>query len=194
MATASKIEQRFTYADYLRWPEEERWELIDGEAFDMTPAPDLDHQDVVGQFYGRMFVHLRQSPSECRVFLSPIDVVFDDTNVLQPDLAMVCNPEILTKRAITGAPNLVIEVLSPSTFIRDKRDKWKIYERFGVETYLIVDVERQIVERYKLMNGTYGAPEVFAWDEELPLEHPKMTIPLWEIFGKEKPTVEDPDP
>ena len=188
--TVKKNRQKFTFSDYRSWPDDERWEIIDGEAYDMTPAPSLRHQKILGN------LHLRFAGfffgKACMVFIAPTDVVLDETNVVQPDLLVVCDRNKMTDANIKGAPDLVVEVLSPSTSLKDKREKKALYERFGVREYLLVYPEDAIVERYALAEGKYSLPDILNWDERLrSTAFPDLEIDLWEIFEKELQRDED---
>lgn len=180
-STAEK--RRFTYADYKNWPDDERWEIIDGSPFCMTPAPSIKHQRVLGNIHALFFDHFRNKP--CRPFVAPTDVMLDDFNVVQPDLLVVCDPGKLTEANVQGAPDLVVEVLSPSTKLKDKREKKSLYERFGVREYLVVSPDDAMVEQYRLVDGRFQV-DVFNWDEKLTLfAFPELVVNLWEIFEKE---------
>lgn len=178
--TAEK--RKFTYADYKSWPDEERWEIIDGEAYNMTPAPGLRHQ-AVSMNLSRIFANYFFG-KPCRLFSAPTDVILDDFNIVQPDLLVVCDPNMLTEANIQGAPDLVVEILSPSTKLKDKREKKALYERFGVREYLIVYPEDEMVEQYRLVDGRYVS-DVFNWDQKLPLfAFPDLELQLWDVFEK----------
>lgn len=184
-STAEK--RRFAYADYKTWPDDERWEIIDGDAFNMTPAPGLNHQKVLGNFHAVFHAYFKGKP--CSPFVAPTDVVLDDFNVVQPDLLVVCDTNKITEANIQGAPDLVVEILSPSTKLKDKREKKALYERFGVREYLIVYPEDGMVEQYRLVDGRYVS-DVFNWDQKLPLfAFPDMEMHLWDVFERE--TAED---
>lgn len=185
MGYAIKRDRRYAYADYLRWSDGERWEIIDGAAYDMSPAPRIRHQDIVGNFYVRLKTH---PENPCYTGISPTDVVFDPHNVVQPDLFLVCDREKVTENNIKGAPDLIIEVVSPGTEIKDRREKRALYERFGVEEYLIVFPEREYVEYYLLVDGRFQGPELFNWDESLRLRGRGIALDLWEIFEKPPPS------
>ena len=164
---AEVIPQRFSWNEYKDWPEDERWELIDGEAYNMSAAPNIRHQIITGNFYRAVANHL--AGKKCRSFIAPTDVVFDDVNIVQPDLLVVCDKSKITDANIQGAPDLVVEVLSPSNSTREKKLKRELYQRFGVKEYLLVDPVADLVERYLLKNGVYGRSDIFAWHEELSL-------------------------
>lgn len=126
-STAEK--RKFTYADYKNWPDDERWEIIDGEEYNMTLAPTVKHQRISANLFSILTAFFKGK--QCRPFYAPMDVVLDDFNVVQPDLLVVCDPNKITEANIQGAPDFVVEILSPSTKLKDKREKKALYERFG---------------------------------------------------------------
>jgi len=182
MEQAIKKEQRYTVEEYLNWTEEERWEIIDGVPYAMSPAPRIKHQNIVGNFFSTFKGH---PGNPCYTGIAPTDVVLDDYTVVQPDVFIVCDREKITMDNIQGAPDLIVEVVSPSTEVKDRREKMRLYERFGVKEYLIVFPEREYLERYVLKAGQYGSPEIFNWDERLALTLFPMEVALSEIFDKE---------
>lgn len=156
----------FTYGDYCRWPDDERWELIDGEAYAMA-APGLTHQTVVGELFRQIANHLVGKP--CRPFVAPFDVRLprgneaddDVTTVVQPDISVVCDPAKLDERGCRGAPDWVIEVLSPSTAAKDQIQKLTTYERAGVREVWLVHPTDHVVIVYTLSaDGCYGKPAI----------------------------------
>lgn len=186
---AEKMGNGFTYSDYVHWPEDERWEIIGGEAYVMTPAPTTRHQAIL-QYLSTQFGNFFKG-SGCRPFPAPTDVVFDAQNVVQPDLLVVCDKSKITENNIQGAPDLVVEILSPSTALKDKREKRALYERFGVREYLIIYPAEEIVERFVFGEGRYDTAEVFGWDELLSLAiFPELRLSLWEVFDKQLPQPE----
>lgn len=167
-----KKDSKFTYADYLTWTGDERWELIDGVAYDMTPAPDVNHQVIVGNTYQIISEHLEEK--KCRVFLAPIDVRLPESDaaddavytVVQPDVVVVCDPEKIEKRGIIGAPDLVVEVLSESTAYKDETEKLNLYERHGVKEYWIVNPGAKYINVFQLKSsGRYSKPLHYRVDE-----------------------------
>lgn len=153
---------RYSYADYLLWQGDERWELIDGEAFLMNPAPGLRHQRVVGELYFQIATFLKGR--ECEVFVAPVDVRLpkaaeaddDIDTVVQPDLVVVCDKTKLDEAGVPGAPELVVEVLSPSTTSRDEVVKRELYEQHGVAEYWIVDPAKQQLRIFRRERGRFG--------------------------------------
>ncbi len=187
MPLAEKIERRYTCQDYLAWPDEERWEIIGGEAYNMSPAPGTRHQRVTARLYSRFEKGFERSP--CSVFIAPTDVVLSEHDVVQPDVLVVCDEKKITEKNIQGVPDLVVEVLSPNTAIKDKREKRLLYEKAGVREYLIIDPTEQYVERYLLdEKGSYGLPDIFGPKEVMKLKaFEEIEIPLWEVFETEVP-------
>jgi Uma2 family endonuclease len=150
-----KTRERNTYEDYARLPDYPRYELIDGE-FILTPAPSLDHQDISFELTIRLGLYLRKHKIG-RAFAAPVDVIFDKWNVCQPDLIFVSNERasILTSAGVLGAPDLTIELLSPSTGFYDLTKKKDLYERFGVKEYWIVDPLQGSIDIFANRNGTF---------------------------------------
>lgn len=181
MAQAIKDEQCYSIEDYRGWPEDEKWEIIHGVAYDMSPAPRIKHQNIVSNFH----INLKMHPENpCYTGIAPTDVVLDEYSVVQPDVFIVCDGEKITENNVQGAPDLIVEVVSPGTEVKDRREKKGLYEKSGVKEYLIVFPEREYVEQYVLENDRYGPPEIFNWDEILRLRLFPNEITLAEIFEK----------
>ncbi len=186
MPLAEKIVKKYRYDDYVTWSDEERWELINGLPFNMTPAPSIKHQNTVGTIYSNL--RLKLQGKGCRPFIAPADVVLSEFNVVQPDVFVVCNEEKITDTNIQGPPDLIIEVLSPSTALKDKREKKAIYEKYGVREYIIIDPMEFYLERFALKEGMYGESELLGPQDVLLLHSiESIEVPLWEIFDVEKP-------
>jgi len=175
--------QRYRYKDYLTWSDDEKWEIIDGYAYNMTPAPRTRHQIIIGKLFRKLVDKVEEK--DCILFIAPTDVVLDEYNVVQPDLFLVCDKLKITEDNIRGAPDLIIEVTSPATSIKDKREKKDIYERFGVKEYLIVYPEDELVERFVLEGDKFVGPDIFNWDETMRIEGLGLDVFLWEIFEKQ---------
>lgn len=137
---------------------EGRWELIHGVAYDMTPAPSFEHQDLSSRLHlgiGNALVgHRHKGSADCRVLAAPLDVYLDES-VVQPDLIVLCDPDKVSKRGGEGPPDLVVEILSPRTAAKDLNRKWWLYEEAGVPEYLIVDPEEKVGRLLRLSNGLY---------------------------------------
>ena len=160
----------YTLDDWQTW--EGRWELIHGVAYDMTPAPSFEHQDLASKLHLAMGNALaeknRRSGETCKVVFAPLDVYLDDS-VVQPDLVVICDPAKITRRGIEGAPDLVVEILSPRTAIKDLNRKWWLYESAGIPEYLIVDPEEKVGRLLRLVNGLYVEAARVRFGAALPL-------------------------
>ena len=188
MPLTQKTEKKFTYADYAAWPDDERWELINGDAYNMTPAPTVTHQKIANNLNILLSTHPKKK-AECFVGIAPTDVVLSEYDVVQPDVFVVCDEKKITEANIQGSPNLIIEVLSPATALKDKREKKNLYEKYVVKEYIIVAPAAQYVERFLLEEGgLYGKGEIFGPKEVLPMASiSDIKIPLWEVFEVEAP-------
>jgi Uma2 family endonuclease len=190
MAFALRDNAYHTYADYLAWPEDVRYELIDGRAHLMAPAPTLEHQDIAGEIYFQLRHALEGKP--CRAFIAPVDVRLpkgedldeedeEIDTVVQPDVLVVCDAGKLDRRGVRGAPDFVVEVLSPASASHDYLQKRHAYERAGVREYWLVHPTDRMLTAFCLVDGRYGEPVmqeltgttpvsvlagvVIAWDE-----------------------------
>ena len=183
-SVADKMERKYTYEDYQAWPNEERWEIIDGEAYNMSPAPTVRHQRIVRKLISILDRFFAKGPYE--PFGAPIDVVLDTYNIVQPDIVVVCDKEKITEANIQGTPDLVIEIVSPRTRLKDRREKKMLYERFGVREYLIFYPEDEMAESHRLVDGQYQSPVIFNRDETITLSaFPDLSIDLGDIFVRE---------
>jgi Uma2 family endonuclease len=147
---------RFQAEDIWQAPDDGRiYEVIDGELY-VAPSPGTAHQRVCGNLYGYLWQYLRAHPRG-EVFTAPLGVVLDAENAVQPDLVYVAHERahIITERGIEGVPDLVVEVLSPSTEARDRGIKLRRYARAGVPHYWIVDPGQRTLEVYRLAEGGY---------------------------------------
>ncbi len=186
----SKKRDFFTYTEYLGWPDEERWEIIDGQAFAMTPAPGMTHQQISIALGSKLYAFFEDRL--CSVFDAPFDVRLpeaDETannasNVVQPDIVVYCDPEKLDEHGGKGAPDLVVEILSPSSADRDLIDKMALYERHGVREYWVIDPVHQIVTTYNPdINKKFVCEKRFAREHKLKSTiFPKLSIDLKKVF------------
>ena len=175
MGLALRKEKHYTYADYLTWPDDARYELIDGEAFLMSPAPLVEHQEVAGELFRQLANQLDGQP--CRPYIAPVDVRLPRTDeadavidtVVQPDVLVVCDPSKIDRRGVRGAPDWVLEVLSPSTAAHDQIAKRRTYERAGVREYWLVHPGDRTLTVYVLENGQYGRPEIYELKDATPI-------------------------
>ncbi|HLP60328.1 MAG TPA: Uma2 family endonuclease [Candidatus Deferrimicrobium sp.] len=188
-----KPDELFTYAYYLTWPDEERWELIDGIPYDMTPAPNRYHQYIAVKIIYALEHFLKGK--KCQVYASPFDVRFPEANqsddeiltVVQPDISVICDRSKLDEKGCKGAPDLIIEILSLATSKKDRIIKFHTYERFGVKEYWLVSPDDKSVEVFILGdNGKYSRPEFYTEEKILPSHTLQgLNINLAEIFVEE---------
>ena len=164
---------KFTYADYRNTPDDKRYELLDGDLV-MTPAPRVSHQRVVSKLGARLYQFVEEHALG-EVFLSPCDVVLSDVDVVQPDLLFVSNERahIVTDENIQGAPDLVVEILSPSTAERDQTFKRSLYARHGVKEYWLVDTDAKTVT--VLLHDDHSFTLAGAYDGGQILTSPTLT-------------------
>ena len=155
MSIAEKYRPHYTYEEYCLW--EGRWELIEGMPYAMSPAPNSHHQWIASQL-SSLFVMGLKKCKKCKVY-EPIDWKISDDTVLQPDLSVVCKP-FNNINYLDFPPVLVIEILSPSTSTKDRREKYEIYEAQGVHFYIIVDPSFKKIEIFECINKGYQAVAV----------------------------------
>ncbi len=156
--SAVKLLPYYTYEDYCRW--EGRWELIDGIPFAMSPAPTPRHQWMVYNIAFEFKSALKKSNCKhCKMY-DFMDLKIDESTILQPDSSIVCKP--ITKKFLDFPPTLVVEILSPSTALKDRHTKFSIYEKFGIKYYMIVDEEKNEIEIYSLDDSKYSLQPINA--------------------------------
>jgi len=185
----SKLEN-FTYGDYATWPEDERWELVEGRPFQMSPAPGRRHQRVVVELVKQIAVLL--TGESCEVYTAPFDVRLPDgeesdeeaSTVVQPDVVVVCDEKKLDERGCRGAPDFIVEVASPSTAARDQIQKAALYEKHGVREYWVVHpVDGILTVRLLDSNGRYGSVTFYEGRGKRPVETlPGLEIDLDAVF------------
>lgn len=157
MSHPQQILPRYTYQDYLHW--EGSWELIQGHPFAMSPAPGPKHQKILGRLH-IVFVEALKSAAckKCEVYFSPLDYKVAEDTILQPDLLIVC--EEITGKFLDFAPDLIVEILSPATALKDRYTKFEIYESRAVKYYLIVDPEKNSIELFHLEGSKYSQQQL----------------------------------
>jgi Uma2 family endonuclease len=183
MALIVTEKKRYTYEDYLKTPEDERYELIEGELL-MTPSPVTKHQRISRELEFEILKFVRENDLG-EVFYAPYDVYLDDENVVQPDILFISKERlnIIGEKNIQGAPDLVIEILLENTAYRDFVQKKKLYARFGVKEYWIVIPGEELVEVYILKDKTYILYKTYNKDDTLELPSMKnLKIELKGIF------------
>ena len=164
----SKKQGEYTIEDYYALPDDQRAELIDGYFYDMA-TPSLPHQDVIGILHAEFKSFVRKNKGPCRVYLSPVSVQLDcdDKTMVEPDLIVICSKDKLRRRCCFGAPDLVIEVLSPSTRRKDIRIKTAKYEHAGVREYWMIDPDKKQVMTYFFEDD--GFPSIYSFDAVIPV-------------------------
>lgn len=161
------LNKSYTYADYFTWQFKERVELIKGKIFKMSPAPNRIHQKIAGYIYLRIGVFLEGN--KCEVYTAPFDVRIprkskDDKEiitVLQPDVCVICDPSKLDFRGCIGAPDIVVEVLSPGNNAKELTKKYDVYEEAGVKEYWVVSPQDQWMRIYTLIDGKFNESPYF---------------------------------
>ena len=194
---AQKPGRRFTWADYRMWPDDERWEIIDGEAYGMSPSPTSRHQRILRELALGLGVFLRKG--SCELLLSPMDVKLSDEDVVQPDLLVVCDPKQILRTHVEGAPSLVVEILSPDSTAHDRIRKSALYAAAGVAEYWIVTPWPHVVEVLSLDGRGYRLHRAFGKDDTLTSPtFPGLELALADVFdfplepGEEPPVVREP--
>ena len=176
-STARTIKEaaRYTYSDYYGWETNDRYELIDGVPHLMSPSPTQVHQEILLEIGGQFREFLKGKP--CKVFIAPFDVRLNvrhkDDTVVQPDLFVVCDMSKLDGKACNGAPDMVMEILSPTSARMDRAIKLVKYQNAGVLEYWIVDPESKTVSVYLLENGKYNISVYYDAD----------TVPVYVLDG-----------
>ena len=181
----------YTYADYLTWQFKERVELFKGRFFEMSPAPSMTHQRVsrnISRVFSNHFYH-----HKCEMFVAPFDVRLLDhkkstdnnqiITVVQPDICVICDKEKLDERGCLGAPDLVIEIISPGNSKKEMKNKFELYQLNGVKEYWLVDYVAQTILIYRLENEQYIGLKPFTNDEDIksPL-FPDLQFNAEEVF------------
>ena len=154
----------YSYADYLLWQLEERVELIKGKIFPMSPAPSTNHQIISAHLQYELYDFLEDSKGGCIVFSAPFDVRIPVTTpddravftVVQPDICVVCDRSKIDSKGCLGAPDLVVEILSPYGSKKELQDKYHLYQEAGVREYWLISPQDRTVLVYSLINGQYA--------------------------------------
>jgi Uma2 family endonuclease len=187
----------YTYADYLTWQFTEMVELIRGKIFKMSPAPRSMHQEVVGNLHGQVWNYLKGK--KCKVFIAPFDVRLPQpkkgnsdeeiTTVVQPDVCVICDPKKVDEAGCMGAPDWIIEVLSPRTSAKDLNEKFDVYEEAGVGEYWVVHPQEHTVLVYTLdESGKYlGTRKPYTrMDKVRSVTLPELVMDLKEVFPEQE--------
>jgi Uma2 family endonuclease len=191
LSTASEPDASgsYTVEDYLKWTYEGLFELIKGQVFKMSPSPSTRHQEISMNLTRKFLNYFDRNA--CKLYAAPLDVYLMQEgeelkrgkNVVQPDLVVVCNEKKLTDYGCVGAPDLVVEIISPHTSNRDLRLKFDLYEEYGIKEYWIVYPQDKIVQIFTLKEGMYGRPKSYNHEGEACSEiFPELKVDLAEVF------------
>lgn len=179
----------YSYADYLTWRFDDMVELIKGKLFINSPAPASRHQLIASNLHRDISNHFRKHA--CQSYFAPFDVRLvkgrkEDTEiftVVQPDICVICDLSKIDARGYAGAPDLVIEIISPSTAKKDIDYKYKLYEEYGVKEYWIVFPDSNALDQYYLSEGRYERKDVYVNGQSFySTAFPDLLINLEEIF------------
>jgi Uma2 family endonuclease len=177
MKPAYKTEKVYNYKDYLNWNDDKRWEIIEGIVYDMSPAPSRSHQEISGEIFRQISNHLLNNT--CKIYSAPFDVrlvkgsVKDSeiTNVVQPDLVIVCDQNKLDIKGCIGSPDIVIEIVSPYTAPKDVKEKFILYEKYKIKEYWIVYPFEKNFFIFKLgTDGKYGRPDIYCKGDKIQID------------------------
>lgn len=187
------LNKKYTYKDYLTWDDDKRWEIIEGKLYplefgddprNMSPAPRRQHQKISGNLSRIIGNYLLGKT--CEVYEAPFDVRFVEEDftetVLQPDISIFCDLNKLDDRGAKGAPDWIIEILSPTTEFRDKSIKAFLYQKHIVKEYWLVDPDKQVVVVYQLKDGRFDVPVEYT-QGIVPTYFDQLTIPFEDIFS-----------
>lgn len=187
----TKTRKKYSYVDYLTWDESERWELLDGVPY-MQAAPSRIHQEISMELSTQFHNYLKGKT--CRVFAAPFCVRldmekndYDIKNVVEPDITIVCDSTKLDERGCKGSPDMIIEILSPSTAKKDRVDKFNKYEKAGVKEYWVVEPDQKLVSVFLLQeNGRYGRTEMYTNEDNIKISiFPNFEIDLKPVFERD---------
>jgi Uma2 family endonuclease len=179
----------YTYSDYLQFSYDEMVEIIKGKIFKMSPAPSSTHQRISRKIVTNIDNYLKSR--KCEVFSAPFDVILpvkgkdfmQSDRVVQPDISVICDPAKIQEKGCFGAPDWIIEILSPHTTKRDIQDKYDLYEESGVKEYWIVEPRNSTVEVFVLAENRYLRIRTYVQDDVVPCQTiDGLTIDLSEVF------------
>ena len=177
----------YNYADYLQWTFDGMVELINGKIFKMAPAPSSGHQIILMELSGICWQHLKGK--NCKVFLAPFDVRLSKfkedklvDSVVQPDLCIICDPTKIDEKGCNGAPDMIVEILSPSTAQRDLDLKFKLYEENAVLEYWIVQPNDQTVSVFDLIDSKFTLRGIYHRAKIVEVKTIGLDIDLNEVF------------
>lgn len=183
-----KPDNKYSYADYLTWDEQERWEILDGIPY-MQAAPSRVHQEILVEILNQIANYLNGKP--CKVYPAPFCVRLDNEkndydikNVVEPDITIVCDRSKLDEKGCKGSPDMIVEILSPSTGKNDRFFKFNKYEKAGVKEYWVVEPDQKLISVFLLQSsGRYGRPEMYTEQDRIRVSiFPDLEIDLKSVF------------
>lgn len=169
---ANKI---YTYDDYLNFADDEIIEIIDGRILGMSPAPSRRHQEIITEILTEIKSYIKVNKGSCKVYPAPFDVILkhdnedvkNSRNIIQPDISVICDKNKLTDKGCTGAPDMIVEVVSPFNPSNDYIKKLSLYQEYKVKEYWIVNPMKKTILVYTLEIDSYGAPTSYTFDNEI---------------------------
>ncbi len=171
------LSKQYTYADYLTWQFDERVELIRGWISRMSPAPLVSHQLISMTLSNEIYSYLKGK--DCKVFAAPFDVRLDNkrnslpnkaiTSVVQPDICVICDIEKLDEKGCIGAPDWIIEILSPGNTRKEMKEKFSLYEENGVKEYWIVDPVHLMIQVFDLKEDKFAWRSNYVKEDLIPV-------------------------
>jgi Uma2 family endonuclease len=185
------LSKTYTYADYLKWTFDERLELIKGKIFKMSPAPGSLHQIISSAVSNELYNYLKGKP--CRVFSAPFDVRLirrsindkDIITVVQPDISVICDPTKIDDKGCVGAPDIVVEILSPGNNKKELQNKFEVYEEAGVLEYWIIHPLEKTFLKYELIEGSFRASRLLTLGDDVTTPIlPGFSLSLDELFAE----------
>jgi len=175
MANAAE-NKTYTYADYMKFPEGERIEIIEGRIYNMSLAPSRKHQEIISKLLIEIGSYIKANNGHCKVYPAPFDVILkndveetnNSKNIVQPDISVICDKSKLTDKGCTGSPDLIIEVVSPFNTSSDYVRKLNLYEQYKVREYWIVNPMKETILVYMLDDTMqYAAPESHTFKDKV---------------------------
>jgi len=179
----------YSYADYYKWKFEERVELIKGRIYKMSPAPTSAHQVIAREISGELWQFLKGKT--CQVFFAPFDVRIprkskedkDIITVVQPDICVICDPAKIDKKGCIGAPDIVIEILSPANSEKELKHKYDVYEDAGVKEYWVVFPQEKTLMIYTLTSGKFVPSRLMVKSDRVTSSIlPGLSLDLADVF------------
>ena len=187
----SQEEKKYTYADYLTYPEDERWEIIDGIPY-MQAAPTPIHQEILMELSKQIANYLTGKP--CKIYPAPFSVRLPqghekDENeiktIVEPGISIICDKSKIDDKGCNGTPDMIIEIISPSSIKKDRFVKFNLYEKAGVKEYWIVEPDQKLVSVFLLQkNERFSRPEMYTEEDSINVSiFPDLIIDLNALWG-----------